>query len=912
MQSVRVGFLQSVETNLLESVVGLLSACGHRKGEKKMILRLLVAIGVASATAMAAANQPDTNRSIAPSVSREAVERMAGSITGDVIIVDWHGTWDYTTIQAALWAASSGDTIIVLPSDGSPAGAYLENLYFPARSVTLRSIAPEDPDVVNRTVIDGNTDGTAITFGYGATRDSVIDGFTITGGRQIGDPDFRSGGGGMLLEYASPTIRHCAFVRNEAVSGGGLFGGGGGAIFIRYGSSPSIEKCMFLENAALFIYNYSGGAIYIEGDCSLDIEDSTFAGNYAVRGGAISIVSAPTVTMTNTVFVGNRATDNDLDGVGGAVLMLQDSFVTLTNCTLVGNYAEAFGGGLDVGIATGNPPGALTVTNSVFWENVRSVGVDENAQFRVIPSTQLIPDVNYTTIQGWTGQYGGVENNGDDPYLIDPDGLDNVPGTIDDDVRPAPPSAAIDAGNNNADVDVSSAGIQPLPDYDRAGLARFVDDPGTADTGAGDPPIVDRGAYEYQVDCDGNGTPDADDIAGGAPDCNSNGIPDTCDFAAGIALDCNGNGVPDGCDALSGFSDDCNGDFIPDLCELAGNDCNTNLIPDECDAAAIVTTAPDGAQICADGMVQFSVLVRDPQSTTYQWLKDGSPINDRSNVSGANTDTLTISDLAASDSGSYSCRVWETCVEAESAPAVLTVLLPATITADPTASLTRCEGDDASFTVAASGTAPITYDWRKDGESLGAPSTPSLFLGAVTPDEVGSYSCVVSNQCGSDESAAGVLNVQPLPKFTSQPETTCGEVGETVVLTVSVEAPVTFFIQWRKGSTTVGTGETLTLDNLISGDAGEYRAVAFTLNPTCLNYSDPATVQVGGCPVCGTPGDMDADGDYDLADMQQFVLCFGENAVTAPQCVCANVADLDWGIDDLDWTDLADLVTGPE
>ncbi len=76
-------------------------------------------------------------------------------------------------------------------------------------------------------------------------------------------------------------------------------------------------------------------------------------------------------------------------------------------------------------------------------------------------------------------------------------------------------------------------------------------------------------------DCDGNGLPDAYEIADGlVQDSNGNGIPDDCD-------DCNGNGTADVQDISSGTSTDCNGNATPDECDP---DCNSNGIPDECDA----------------------------------------------------------------------------------------------------------------------------------------------------------------------------------------------------------------------------------------------------------------------------------------------------------------------------------------
>ncbi len=116
-------------------------------------------------------------------------------------------------------------------------------------------------------------------------------------------------------------------------------------------------------------------------------------------------------------------------------------------------------------------------------------------------------------------------------------------------------------------------------------------------------------------DCNGNGIPDATDIADGTSidcdgshlpdecetDCNSNGIADSCDVTGGASEDCtgnglpdecepdcNGNGVPDSCDTLAGTSPDCSGNEIPDECEA---DCNENGTADSCDV--VDGTSPD-------------------------------------------------------------------------------------------------------------------------------------------------------------------------------------------------------------------------------------------------------------------------------------------------------------------------------
>ncbi len=122
-------------------------------------------------------------------------------------------------------------------------------------------------------------------------------------------------------------------------------------------------------------------------------------------------------------------------------------------------------------------------------------------------------------------------------------------------------------------------------------------------------------------DCNGNNTPDGDDIATGtSEDCNTNGIPDECDVDptdpdgngefspdcnANVVpdeceTDCNVNGIPDACDVDPADPDgngetsaDCNENGVPDECELEDNDCNANGIPDDCEADCNANGVPD-------------------------------------------------------------------------------------------------------------------------------------------------------------------------------------------------------------------------------------------------------------------------------------------------------------------------------
>jgi hypothetical protein len=319
-------------------------------------------------------------------------------------------------------------------------------------------------------------------------------------------------------------------------------------------------------------------------------------------------------SATNCLFSGNEATTRH----GGGIYNNTNGILTLTNCTVIGNRAFSLGGGIsDEGIS-------VTLNNCILWDNSdRDIdGTGVTAQIFADGDSPVI--ANFSCIQGWSGSPGGIGNTGENPFLVDADGPDDLYGTEDDDPRLGDGSPCIDAGDNAAlppdDLDVDGDGntFEPMP-FDLDGNARFVDDPFTVDTGEGTSPIVDMGAYEYGDDCNENGLPDDLDIAEGTsadcagngipdecePDCNGNTLADSCDIATGTGQDCNQNGIPDACDIAVGRSGDCDNSEIPDECEPS-EDCNSNGIVDKCDIGNGVsqdcnlTLVPDECELSAN------------------------------------------------------------------------------------------------------------------------------------------------------------------------------------------------------------------------------------------------------------------------------------------------------------------------
>ena len=365
-----------------------------------------------------------------------------------------------------------------------------------------------------------------VVTGIDVDETALLDGFTITGGQAGGSCCVDDRGGGLFLSFSSPTVRHCKLRTNSATNVGGAawidssspafidctfeeniagpFGGpDGAAIHNVLGSDLTLIRCVFRNNGAA-----QGAAIWISGNIfgnpasSVIASRCTFIGNSGSAGGAI--LNNGFANFSNCLFAGNEAFGvgfPSFAGKGGAIANFGE--LTLTNCTIFANSAVVAGGGLYTGddSSSTNLDPVMSVTNCILWGNT-APGETEAAQ---IASLNADLTVNYSCVQGLTGQLGGVGNIGADPLFVDAAGLDEIPGTEDDNLRVSARSPCIDAADNTAVPE----GI--VTDLD--GLPRFVDDPNTDDTGFGDPPIVDMGAYEFRDPC-------ADDDGGRVTICH--------------------------------------------------------------------------------------------------------------------------------------------------------------------------------------------------------------------------------------------------------------------------------------------------------------------------------------------------------------------------------------------------------
>jgi subtilisin-like proprotein convertase family protein len=143
------------------------------------------------------------------------------------------------------------------------------------------------------------------------------------------------------------------------------------------------------------------------------------------------------------------------------------------------------------------------------------------------------------------------------------------------------------------------------------------------------------------------------------------------------------------------------------------------------------------------------------------WSGTFTPANPLSAFNGQNANgtwVLNLVDTVAQDTGSI--RNFSVVITSQGPP----VCTPPNnagcpvITGQPQNQLV-CAGDPATFTVVATGTS-LTYDWRRNGTSIGAPSLPTLSIGAASASNAGSYTCVISNSCNTVTSNAATLTLR--------------------------------------------------------------------------------------------------------------------------------------------------------
>jgi nitrous oxidase accessory protein NosD len=207
---------------------------------------------------------------------------------------------DYASIQEAIQAAGSGDTVIVSP------GTYFETIDFLGKDITVTS--EQGPTL---TIVDGHGAGSVVSFKLRESRNAVLSGFTLRGGYTNS-----FGGGGVAIISSSPTIRDNIIRDNQVCNNGA----GINSIF----GSPLIEHNTITHNSVRGCSGGWGLGIYIFGNSAAEIVGNLITennddGRGGVSAGGVALFAAGNATVRGNVISHNVISGAFGCGYGGAM-----------------------------------------------------------------------------------------------------------------------------------------------------------------------------------------------------------------------------------------------------------------------------------------------------------------------------------------------------------------------------------------------------------------------------------------------------------------------------------------------------------------------------------------------------------------------------------------------------------------
>lgn len=154
------------------------------------------------------------------------------------------------------------------------------------------------------------------------------------------------------------------------------------------------------------------------------------------------------------------------------------------------------------------------------------------------------------------------------------------------------------------------------------------------------------------------------------------------------------------------------------------------------------------------------------------------------------------------------------------------------------------QGNTATFTVVASGTAQLTYQWKHAGTNLPGATASSYVKVNVQPADAGNYSVGITNGIGYSNSVNALLTVNIPPFINAQPQSTNVLLGANVMFTVAATGSPAPTYQWRFNGTNIAgaTTTSYTKSNVQFTNAGVYSVVVSNVAATAT--SDDAVLTV--------------------------------------------------------------------
>jgi len=308
---------------------------------------------------------------------------------------------------------------------------------------------------------------------------------------------------------------------------------------------------------------------------------------------------------------------------------------------------------------------------------------------------------------------------------------------------------------------------------------------------------------------------------------------------------------------IDGVSTEQTGAFTCAITNSAGTTISEAAVVTVIEPPAVpsITVQPMGVELEVEDPLSLSVEATGTEPLSYQWFKNNSTIQ------GATSANLEVLNVSMSDGGDYKCVVTNSVGSIESDVAVVvvkeTALVPS-ITIQPI-SVELKIGETIDLSVVATGTAPLSYQWYKDGAKIQGATKADLERMSVSQSDAGAYRVVVTNANGSVTSETAVVVVKEksvAPAIMVQPVDTEVELGGTLHLSVEVTGTEPLAYQWYGNNVVIPTGNQAELEvqGVSEADAGYYRcritnsaggAFSVAVRVNVVAALQPANITVG-------------------------------------------------------------------
>jgi Carboxypeptidase regulatory-like domain len=267
-----------------------------------------------------------------------------------------------------------------------------------------------------------------------------------------------------------------------------------------------------------------------------------------------------------------------------------------------------------------------------------------------------------------------------------------------------------------------------------------------------------------------------------------------------------------------------------------------------------VLVQPGAQTVVSGGFTRFSVLADGQAPLRYQWQRNGV------DLVGATGPVLNWVAQTADNGALFRVRVSNPGGTVVSADAALNVtaapVVPLSLVSQPP-DVVVSAGSFAVFSVVATGSAPLAYQWQRDGVALAGETSSQLRLAATAADNGARFSVVVSNPANSITSRDALLTVTVPPPnvppvITSNPASQTATVGQQVRFAVAASSATPLRYQWRRNGTNLA-GETA--DSLVLTAAQADNGAVFNVevsNSDGVVVSANATLNVIAAPQPGS------------------------------------------------------------